>query len=193
MDKDRVDVVLNELHGPSRHTVGSSSSSRPILLISLERLPFFDKMYSEIISTLRSKVGIMEVAYIASAIYHISKGRKKYSAVVLTDPAVMEDDLLPVQESPVEYATLGGTVILGFLFSNFAQPEKNVRFFKKIWNLDWKCGDYARSMFTLNPRANPVFLNGHNPNLPRQYSMKAVHLMNTEPEDRVYVASPGSA
>jgi Plasmid pRiA4b ORF-3-like protein len=189
-DQDRINAVLRELDNPTR--AARPSNSHSALLISLDKKAFFDEMYSEVIAELRSKVGVTEVTHIASAMHHLSKP-KKYAAVVVTDPAVMEDDFIAIQEKLVDYAYAGGTVVLGFHFSSFAQPDKLCRFFKNSWALNWKVGDYLRSTFSLNPQANSAFMSCRHPNLPHQYSMKALHLSNTKPEDRIYISDPGSA
>jgi hypothetical protein len=105
----------------------------------------------------------------------------------------MEDNFIVVQDKLVGYAKAGGTVILRFLFGGFAERDKLNRFFKDWWTLNWKVGDYTRSTFSLNSRANPVFMRHRQPDLPQQYSMKAVHLSNANLEDRIYLSSPHSA
>ena len=192
-DKDRINAVLSELDEPSGGAPRSSNALLSVLLISLDKLEFFDEMYSEVIAKLRSKARVTEVTHIASAMQHLSKAQEEYAAIVVTDPAIMEDYFITVQRKLVEYARAGGTVILGFHFSSFARPDELTVFFKDRWALNWKPGDYHRSTFSLNPRANPVFMSRHHPNLPHEYSMKALHLCNTKPEDRIYVSSPGSA
>jgi hypothetical protein len=182
-DKDRINAVLRELDTPA-----SSSSSRSILLVSLEKQTFFEEMYSEVLGKLRSKATVTEVTHIASAMQHLSEKQDEYAAIIVSDPAIMEDDFIAVRQKLVEYVCAGGTVILGFNYSGFAQPDKLNRFFKDAWSLNWEFGAYQRSTYSINSRANERFTNGCYPNL-RQYSMKAVHLKNTQLEERVYVST----
>ncbi len=189
-DKARINEILAEFNGPSGDPTSLQSSSRSVLLISLEKQSFFDDMYSEVMAKFRSKTDMTEVTHIASAMQQLSKA-SQYAAIIATDPEVMEDDFIAVQQGLINYARAGGTVILGFHFSSFAQPNKLNCFFKDSWNLCWKSGDYTRSTFTLNPRATLMSRRG--PNLLQEYSMKALHLRGTKSEDRVYVSSPGSA
>lgn len=192
-DKDGINTVLTELGALPKDRDGPETSRTSILLVSLDRQPFFDNMYSEVLAKLRSKVTMTEVTHIASALHHLSQAEKLYNAVVVTDPSVMEPDMLAVQEKLVDYVQDGGTVILGFLFASFAQWPDLTRFFKKTWNLDWESGDYGRETFFLNPRANHTFMSRRQPDLPHQYSMKALHLKNTKPAERIYISNSNSA
>ncbi|RDL40136.1 uncharacterized protein BP5553_00115 [Venustampulla echinocandica] len=188
-----INTVLSQLEGAAGAASGSSSTLPTVLLVSLDKQPWLDEMYSAVLAKLRSKAVVTEVTHIASTLQHLSKSHEEYAAVVMTDPAVMEDKFIAVQEKLVDHARDGGTVILGFLFSALAQPDKLDKSFKDRWALNWKYSDYCRSMFSLNPRANLVSTSSRHPNLPHQYSMKAVHLRDTKPEDRIYVSDHGSA
>lgn len=191
-DKDKINVVLTELHKPSGNTPGPSSSPLPLLLISLDKRSFFDNMYAEVLAKIRSKVDVIEVTHIASAMRHLLKPHEEYSAIIVTGPEIMKNDFVAIQRKLVDYANAGGTVILGFHFSSFAQFDKLAVFFKETWGLNWEAGNYRGDMFSLNPRANPDFLRRPHPNLPQQYRMKALHLRNTRLEDRIYVSDPSS-
>ena len=184
-DKDRANQVLVELNVPSGATTTSPTSSHSVLLISLDKQPLFDDMYSQVLAKLRSKADVTEVTHIASAMQHLLVVHQ-YAAVIVTDPGLMDKGFIAVQEKLVDYARAGGTVIFGFHCSSFVRPNDLARFF------NWKSGDYTRSMFSLNHSANPVFMSRRGPNLPKQYSMKALHLSGTRAEDRIYISSPGS-
>jgi hypothetical protein len=192
-DKDRINAVLGELDDASGAAPESSTYLHSVLLVSLDKQSFFDEMYSEVLSKLRSRAGVMEVTHISSAMQQLSKSHEEFSAVIVTDPAVMEDKFIAVQQKLVHYADAGGTVVLGFFYTSLAERDKLNRFFEKTWALNWKYGAYSQWMFALNRRANPSFMNRRGPNLPNQYSMKAVHLSKTNPEDRIYLSSPGNA
>jgi len=192
-DKDRVNAVLQELGISGKPVTSSASSSSlpSVLFVSLEKQPFFEDMYAETLATLNSKARVQEVTHIASAIEHLSKPQAEYAAVVVTDAGIIEKDFIAVQEKLVEYARTGGTVIFGFHLASFARPLDLAKFFKDKWALSWKTGDYHRETFTLSHQA--LLMNRQNPDLLPEYSMKALHLSGTKPEDRVYVASPNSA
>jgi hypothetical protein len=192
-DKDGINTVLRELGQPFGNAPASSNSLLSVLLISLDKQPFFDEMYAEVLPKLRSKAAVTEVTHIASAMQHLSKPQDTYTSIILTDAAVMEDKFIAAQEKLVYYARAGGDVILGFHFSSFSIPSKMNSFFKDRWGLNWKSGKYQRSMFSLNPRATAMFMSrphdGEHPSLLQQYSMKALHLSNTKLEDRIYVSN----
>ncbi|TVY90517.1 Uncharacterized protein LAWI1_G004397 [Lachnellula willkommii] len=196
-DKDKINTVLNELGQSTKAGIAPSpSNSLPsVLLVSLEKQSFFDDMYAEVLAVLRSKANVVEVTHIASAMEHLSRPQAEYAAVVVTDAGVMAKKMVAVQQKLVEYAIFGGTVIIGFHFPTFAPPKDVETFFKDQWNLNWIFKNYHREMFTLNPRAqqDPQFASRGGNNLPRQYSMKAVHLSGTKPEERIYVGEINSA
>jgi hypothetical protein len=190
-DKDRTNQVLAELNVPSGAMTTSPTSSHSVLLISLNKQPFFDDMYSQVMAKLRSKADVTEVTHIASAMQHLLVAHQ-YAAAVVTDPEVMDKGFIAVQEKLVDYARAGGTVVFGFHCSSFVRPNDLARFFKETWSVNWKSGDYTRSMFSLNHQANSVFRSRRGHNLPQQYSMKALHLRGTRAEDRIYISSPSS-
>ncbi|KAH8589799.1 U1biquitin-specific peptidase-like protein [Bisporella sp. PMI_857] len=190
-DRDRINQVLAELNVPSGATTTLPTFSHSVLLISLDKQPFFDDMYSQVMAKLRSKADVTEVTHIASAMKHLLAAHQ-FAAVIVTDPEVMDNGFVAVQEKLVDYARAGGTVIFGFHCSSFVRPNDLARFFKETWSVNWQSGAYTRSMLSLNHRANPVFMSRRGPNLPQQFSMKALHLIGTRAEDRIYISSPGS-
>ncbi|TVY43687.1 Uncharacterized protein LOCC1_G004653 [Lachnellula occidentalis] len=216
-DKDNINTVLNELGRTTKEgVVPSPSNSLPVpspttnlvpfpiapdslpsvLLVSLDKQSFFDNMYEETLALLRSKANIIEVTHIASAMSHLSSPQASYTAIIVTDAGILARDKVTLQQKLAEYATCGGTVIIGFHVSSFARPKDAARFFKDQWAFDWKFGNYHREMFRLNPRAlqySRYISQGGTTFLPRQYSMKAVLLSGPKPEDCVYVGEMGSA
>lgn len=186
--KDKINQVLAELHVPPKTTVTSSPS---VLLISLDKNSFFDQMYSRVLAKLRFKAKVMQVTHIASAMQHLSVAHR-YVAAAVTDPEVMEKRFVAIHEKLVDYARTGGAVVVGFHCSNFVQFDDLTSFFKDTWSVNWTSGDYTRSEFLLNPRANPAFLSCRTPDLPQQYSMKTLHLGRTRVEERIYISSPSS-
>ncbi|TVY58731.1 Uncharacterized protein LCER1_G002034 [Lachnellula cervina] len=196
-DKDKINTVLNEKDQSTK--VGfapSRSNSLPsVLLVSLDKQSFFDDMYAEVLAVLRSKANVVEVTHIASTMEHLSRPQAEYAAVIVTDVGVMAKKMVAVQQKLVEYAIFGGTVIIGFHFPTFAPPKEVEKFFKNQWSFDWKFANYHRETFTLNPRAqqDSQFINRGGNNLPRQCSMKAVHLGGIKREERIYIGEINSA
>jgi hypothetical protein len=92
---DRISVVLSELGLPAKNATSSPTFSRSVLLVSLDKQPFFDDMYSKLLVKLRSKAIVKKVTHIASAIEHLSR-EQEYDAVVLADAGVMDDYLIAV-------------------------------------------------------------------------------------------------
>lgn len=189
-DKEGINAVLKEFDGQPGSISGPSTGSA-VLLISLEKQAFFDEMYEQVMVSLRSKATVVEATEITSAMHRLSKANEDYAAVIVTDPAVMVNNFIAAQKKIVNYVQNGGTVVMGFFFSNFARLDKLGLFFQKRWNLGWKAGAYTRSMFSLNPQVNRHFTARQLPSLPNEYSMKALHLRDTKLEDRVYVGDSG--
>jgi hypothetical protein len=85
-------------------------------------------------------------------------------------------------------------VIFGLLLISFADFDVLNNFSKNKWNLKWEVGGYYREMFKLNPqtRGNAIYTSSNTTNLEPKYSMKALQLCNTKPQDRIYVGSADS-
>jgi hypothetical protein len=187
-DKERINAVLAELNSATAYLDAAQTvASQSILLISLHRPPYFDKMFSETIATLRSRATVVEVTHIASTLDHLAVGQR-YAAIIATDAALLDKAFIAVAEKLVEYAWDGGTVILGFQFSNSCTLPDLKAFFKNSWSLTWEGGSYQRDSYAVNRRANARFTGGKYPNL-KPYSMKALSLKNIKVEDRVYLST----
>ncbi|KAI9054635.1 hypothetical protein LZ554_001788 [Drepanopeziza brunnea f. sp. 'monogermtubi'] len=189
-DKDRINTVLRELDQHLKTTPVPGGAKPSILFISLMKMPFFDVMYAPVLTKLRSRANISEVRHIGSAMQQMSNAQQDYVAVIVADPGVMIGGHIAVREKLVEYATAGGTLIIGFHVSGFCNPHALNAFFRNTWSLDWEFASYLRRDFTLNFLANPGLLSRVHCDLPKKYSMKALHLKGSEPAERIYVSSP---
>jgi len=195
-DKEKINDALIKLYNPSiaapdPTTPFESASSPAILLISLGKAVCFDDMYSEVLAILRSRAGVTEVTCLASAMQHLSKPHKEYTAIVITDSSVKEKEFLAIQEKLVKYTLAGGTVILGFDFCRFDTCRNLEHFLTNTWSLDWKVVENSTvATFTLNAQSNLVFMRHK---LPSLYEMKAALLLSdVKPEDRVYIENANS-
>jgi hypothetical protein len=190
-NKARINQILVELSfHHSKTIVTPLNSDHSVLVIALETKNF-DLRYLEVLAKLRSKATVVEVTRIADAIKHLSPPHQ-YSAVLVTDGGMLNGYFPEAQKRLVPYARAGGTVIFGFNSSSHAIAMCFNPYFSKTWFVNWKKADETRSMFSLNPCANEAFRSRCGPNIPQQYSMKAVHVIGAPPEDRIYISHPDS-
>jgi hypothetical protein len=156
-------------------------ASRPkpkILLLSLKKQPFFDKMYSGLLSALVSRADVLEATI---GLPQISPS--KYSAIFVTDEAISERNHAETLSRIVEYARAGGVVVIGGLFSScVVLGDLDAHFL--AWGLSWKKAGYRRSTCAVNPAAHPGFRS--NRNLPISYSMKVLSLKGVALGDIMY-------
>ncbi|OJJ48538.1 hypothetical protein ASPZODRAFT_14669 [Penicilliopsis zonata CBS 506.65] len=191
-DKDGINEQLKELTQSSGTGSTAPGSLPSILLVSLSKQPFFDEMYSALLTNLRSKATVTEVTEKNTAMEKLSAAQGQYAAIIVTDSGVIKKKFNAIQKKLVEYAQAGGTVIIGLHYCSFTRPSDSNLFFQKTWGVNWKFGNYGRYDFRLNPRANSAFMARCRPGLPQQYSMKAVHMQNARPEDQIYIYLPTS-
>lgn len=191
-DKEGINATLQQLACPQKQ-IPSNPTKDAVLLISLEKQSFFDSTYAETLAKLRSRARVTEVEDSTSAVNHLAKAGMSYAAIIATDPWFMDEEYSTIQAMIADYARAGGIFIMAFHFGCFAHFDKVEKFFAKVLGLDWKYGSYTTGQFSLNPRVNSFFLDRCGPDLPREYGyIKANHIRNTRPEDRVYIADPAS-
>lgn len=83
----------------------------------------------------------------------------------------------------------GDSVILGLNFPNVTTPDDFDKFFASF-GLPWKQGDYHSVNFQYNPSSTlPA---GTANSFPDAYSMKALHIKNARPKERIFVPVPGT-
>jgi hypothetical protein len=177
----------------STRTIDIPESS--VLLLSLDDEPSLTHIWSELLSTLRSKAQVMLAKNIRSAIDILSSPSASTNlvAVLVTDASLLGAKNKDVAKKLVEYARSGGTVICGCNFSSFAPPNKFDAFFDKIWGVGWKFGSYHRTTFALNTSVTAAErLRVGSGSLPNSYSMKAVHVKEVSRGESVYLATSDS-
>ncbi|KAF8491928.1 hypothetical protein JB92DRAFT_3004887 [Gautieria morchelliformis] len=149
-----------------------------ILLLSLKKQPFFDQMYSGLLSALVSRADVREAT---AGLPQISPSQ--YSAIFVTDEAISERKYAEVHSRLVDYARAGGVVVIGGLFSScVVLGDFDAHFL--AWGLSWKKAGYRRSTCALNPATHPGFRS--NKGLPISYSMKVLSLKGAALGDIMY-------
>ncbi|KAJ5052036.1 uncharacterized protein L3040_001796 [Drepanopeziza brunnea f. sp. 'multigermtubi'] len=141
-DKDRINTVLRELDQHLKTTPVPGGAKPSILLISLKKMSFFDFNYAPVLTKLRSRANISEVTHIGSAMQQMCNAQQDYVAVIVADAEFMNKEYIAVREKLVEYATAGGTVIIGFHASCLCIPETLNDFFRNTWSLKWEAAGY---------------------------------------------------
>lgn len=162
--------------GPSKTDVKLAS----VMLLSLDNQDFFEKIHEHLLTALRSKARVSQVLTKTQALKELSS--PDLTAVLITDPGISERKNAEVLTQLVAFVKSGGAVVIGGLFSSFITPPNMDKFFLQGWGLPWKMGDYNRSNFNLNHSSHVRFQDA----LASTYSMKAVYLKGTSPDQRVY-------
>lgn len=151
-----------------------------ILLLSLSKLQFFDRMHSGLLKALVARAHVVE-ALTTLQVPELSPSL--YSAVIVTDEAISEAKYVDILSRVVQYARAGGIVVIGGLFSSCVNLA-NVDALFHAWGFPWKKAGYRRSTCALNPATHPGFRS--NSSLPISYSMKVLSLKGVALGDIVY-------
>lgn len=170
-----------------------TTPTRDVLLVSLEpQIPFKD-MYADLWTALTWKARIVEGTTSATVMQILSDKQKLASlaGVLVTDPGVTQKKHKNVSAKLVEYAKAGGVVIFGFSFPSFARPLDTNAFFSSQLGVSWKFGAYHREDFQLSKAV--TLARFAEPNVSREYSMKAVQLKDVTPAAQLYVSAAGQA
>ncbi|CDO77835.1 hypothetical protein BN946_scf184714.g10 [Trametes cinnabarina] len=163
------------------------SKSKPrILILSLDKEPYTDDIYTQLYSALRKNASVTEVKTAKAATKALSS-HPSPSAVLVSDAAITDAKRNALLTQLIQYARSGGRVILGMQLSNHFPLGTVGAFFRK-WGLDWDHGSYHRTTFVLNPAGIPSPLSPDA--LLPSYSMKALHLKNVPRECAVYLPAP---
>ena len=151
-----------------------------ILLLSLNKQPFFDEMFSGLLKALVARADVAE----ASTTLQVPElSPSQYSAVIVTDEAISERKYVVILSRVVEYARAGGIVVVGGLFSSCVNLG-NLDTYFHAWGLSWKKAGYRRSTCVLNSATHPGFRS--NGSMPTSYSMKVLSLKGVALGDVVY-------
>ncbi|KAL6301896.1 hypothetical protein BKA93DRAFT_930024 [Sparassis latifolia] len=182
-------MCLSETVSQNQNATGlnpRSVNGKPIILmLSLEKEPWFEESYSQLYSALAKNAMLHEAQTVRSATLLLYPSAPPLpSAVLITDAAITSSAYLSLQYRLIEYAKAGGRVILGCEFSNHLQLGSAASFFAR-WGLTWDAGVYYRTTFSVNPAGIPAPLSGTA--LFAEYSMKALHVKNISRETAVYI------
>jgi hypothetical protein len=162
-------------------------TTRPrIFLLSLDKQPFFDDIYTRLIDAIASKATIQRASQPSSALTYLST--KTPTAIIITDPGITKAAHSAVLEKVISYVRSGGIAIFAGQFSSFIRPNNLDRHFRSHWNLPWEFGDYHRTTVHLNQRVRQLSKLA----LPAAYSVKAVFLKNVAPDAALYLPSMDS-
>ena len=153
------------------------------MLLSLEKMDFWDETYSELVDAMAAKATIRRATKPLNAINYLRNNAP--SAIIVTDPVIVEHESDLVCQKVVEYVRGGGTAVLATHFSNFVQYPDLDRWFRASWDLPWRVGDYTSETVYLNSKCPARLLNQSG--LPEEYSLKAVFLTNVAKEAAVYL------
>lgn len=115
------------------HSTQMDTTSPRILLLSLDRQPFFDDMYERLIDTLVSKATIQRASKPTAALNYLSTTTP--TRIVVTDPGIIQPAHSAVLEKVVSYVRDGGIAVLACHFSGFISPLELNPFFRSYWNL----------------------------------------------------------
>ena len=147
----------------------------------------FKELYAEFRLTIEAKFTTAVARTDAAAFRALENSTPQ--AVLVVDAGLARQKSGNLQKRLAQFASDGGTVVLGCLFSSFVSPSDLNRLFKKRFGLPWKAGEYHRTTCTLNRTLQSVFGEHVFANLPNSYSMKATHLKDTSMTERVYAPS----
>ena len=150
-----------------------------VLLLSLNKQPWFDDMYSGLLKAIATRADVVEATSLP--IPHLSPST--YSAVFITNEALTDRKHMKVLSQAIDYARGGGIVVIGALFASFTKLTDFDSHFL-TWGVSWKAAGYRRSTCVFDRTTHPGFRS--NQRLPASYSMKAVSLQGVGPGDIVY-------
>ncbi|KAF7981539.1 hypothetical protein HWV62_33129 [Athelia sp. TMB] len=157
-----------------------------VLLVSLMDGSYFDDVYEHFTRGLMNKAEWLQATTSREALDTLAK--RKVAAVFVTDPAIANAPKphAKLAAALVTYAKNGGIVVFGGMFSSHVTTSKHDAFFKNIWGLNWKMGDYYRESFTANSSRHQVLKGRDVPGIPWNYNVKTVHLKGVVENDVVY-------
>lgn len=105
------------------------------------------------------------------------------SAVLITDPGIMEEEHKYVLRRLVEFVKAGGTAVFAGQFSSFVRWPDLDKSFEKDWSLPWRSGSYTSGTYYLRPGRDEGLRKSH---LLQSYDFKAFFVKNIRQEDAVY-------
>lgn len=162
-----------------------ASTDRPeILLLCLSYQEFLDESYASLIDKLAYSTIVKRAKTAAGAIRYLSANNPK--AIIITDEGITEKKNEEALRKVHSYIRNGGLTIIGLHFPTFTQMGRFDDLFGRVFDLPWRHGDYHRTTFRVNPSCalpDGVEL----PSMPEPYSMKALHVKNARPHEKIFV------
>ncbi|CZT04072.1 uncharacterized protein RCO7_05669 [Rhynchosporium graminicola] len=165
------------------------SEQPQILLLCLSFQSFLDQQYASLIDRISQSAQLKRSKTVSGAIRYLDSNTPK--AIIATDEGLAKPENAAFIPRLLSYLQNGGVVIFGLHFPNFVTDVMFENLFKGSFDLAWKRGDYQRGTFEVNdfytlPR-------GVAPSsLPSAYSMKALHVRDAKPQERILVPVAGS-
>ncbi|KAH8589357.1 hypothetical protein B0O99DRAFT_337419 [Bisporella sp. PMI_857] len=152
-------------------------------LLSLCYKDFVDKTYSSLFQALSAAGHVTRAQTKSGALQYLN--RRIPSAILATDEGLTLPENKPVLDKVIAYVKNGGLVILGLHLPNFATWKSIDKLFADF-DIPWKTGDYASDTFELH-KFCMLERGMEKKSLPAEYSMKAVHVRNARPSEKIYV------
>lgn len=166
--------------------MAQQAATRPrIFMLSLDTPEYFDEVYSNLIDSLASRATIQRSSNPATAIRYLSSTSP--TAVLITDPAIVNAKHAQVLEKVKTYTDNGGRTVISGVFNSFVPPMALEAFFAG-WNLSWAYEVYQRTTCQLNSDVHDLNSSG----LASSYSLKAIFLKHVASHDRVYAPTSSS-
>lgn len=168
-----------------------------IMLLSLNREPHFDTMYSNLLTHLSTNATIKATNNASAILDHLAANQP--AAILITDAALVgptHEAFSAVLSALAEYVRRGGTAIFCCHFASHAAPDALDGFFGAAFGLPWRRGEYYRTTFALNAAAAKHVVVGGKAQQRRRlaaaYSQKAVHLQDVANAQAVYLPTAES-
>lgn len=165
-------------------------AERPeIFLLSLAFQDFLDEIYSSFFDNLSKLANLKRAKTSNGAIRYLEANNPK--AILVTDEGLARAANGAVLEKVLSYLRNGGLVAFGVLFSNWVSLDAWEKLFNETFGLPWRQGDYHRATFQFNPSCT-LPTNVVKDSFPSPYSMKAVHVQDARPHEKIFVPVPGA-
>ncbi|KAL3429453.1 hypothetical protein BDV09DRAFT_180405 [Aspergillus tetrazonus] len=168
-----------------------ASTDKPqILLVCLSYREFLDEVYSPLFNSLVDVAHIKRAKTASAAISALAS--TTFKAVIIADEGLTKRNTAnqEVLGRVKTYIENGGLAIVGLHFPNFTTKDRFKAFFR-AFGLPWKDGDYHRTTFQLNPSAT-LPESTEPASLPGPYSMKALHVADARPLEKIFVPIEGA-
>lgn len=155
-----------------------------VLLLTLEVQGAKDDIFQPLFDKLHHVAQVKRIKTKAGAMKYLET--KKPKSILISDEGLTRARNRALLDRVALYVRGGGVVVVGVHFPSFTTTVSFDRFFSEGFGLFWRRGDYHRSDFRFNPAC--TFATGMAPSsLPAPYSMKALHVQNAFPHEKIFV------